>query len=71
MSDLVVTKEKTHSQVSLFLHEAHPRERERGFSSRSVRRFCLKNGKRAENHLSNEQLERSTKEVVARLGLFA
>ena len=40
--DLVVTQGKTHSQVSLLLQEAYPGKR--GLSSRSVRRFCLKNG---------------------------
>ena len=37
---------KTHSQVSLFLQEAYPGNK--GFSSWSVRRFCLKNGLHAE-----------------------
>lgn len=37
---------KTHSQVSFFLQEAHPGNK--GFSSWSVSRFCLKNGLHAE-----------------------
>ena len=48
--DLVVTQGKTHSQVSLLLQEAYPGKR--GLRSRSVRRFCLKNGIRAPNRLS-------------------
>ena len=39
--DLVVTRGKTHSQVSLMLQEAYPAGK-RGLSSRSVRRFALK-----------------------------
>ena len=67
--DLVVTQGKTHSQVSLLLQEAYPGKR--GLSSRSVRRFCLKNGIHAQNWLSNEELEHYTKQVVARVGIFA
>ena len=67
--DLVVTQGKTHSQVSLLLQEAYPGKR--GLSSRSVRRFCLKNGIHAQNRLSNEELEHYTKQVVARVGIFA
>ena len=65
----LVTQGKTHSQVSLLLQEAYPGKR--GLSSRSVRRFCLKNGIHAQNRLSNEELEHYTKEVVARVGIFA
>ena len=67
--DLVVTRGKTHSQVSLMLQEAYPAGK-RGLSSRSVRRFCLKNGIHAQNRLSNEELEHYTKQVVARVGIF-
>ena len=67
--DLVVTQGKTHSQVSLLLQEAYPGKR--GLSSQSVRRFCLKNGIHAQNRLSNEELEHYTKQVVARVGIFA
>ena len=67
--DLVVTKGKTHSQVGLLLQEVYPEKR--GLSSRSVKRFCLKNGIHAQNRLSNEELEHYTKEVVARVGIFA
>ena len=67
--DLVVTQGKTHSQVSLLLQEAYPGKR--GLSSRSVRRFCLKNGIHAQNRLSNEELEHYSKQVVARVGIFA
>ena len=67
--DLVVTQGKTHSQVSLLLQEAYPGKR--GLSSRPVRRFCLKNGIHAQNRLSNEELEHYTKQVVARVGIFA
>ena len=69
MRDLVVTQGKTHSQVILLLQEAYPGKR--GLSSRSVRRFCLKNGIHAQNRLSNEELEHYTKEVVAWVGIFA
>ena len=64
--DLVVTQGKTHSQVSLLLQKAYPGKR--GLSSRSV---CLKNGIHAQNRLSNEELEHYTKQVVARVGIFA
>ena len=67
--DLVVTQEKTHSQVILLLQEAYPGKR--SLSSRSVRRFCLKNGIHAQNRLSNKELEHYTKEVVAWVGIFA
>ena len=39
VKDLVVTQQKTHSEVSLLLKEAHPDRR--GLSSRSVRRFFV------------------------------
>ena len=67
--DLVVMQGKTHSQVSLLLQEAYPGKR--GLRSRSVRRFCLKNGIHSQNRLSNEELEHYTKQVVARVGIFA
>ena len=67
VKDLVVTQQKTHSEVSLLLKEAYPDRR--GLSSRSVRRFCLKNGIQAQNRLSNDELEQCTKEVVARVGI--
>ena len=67
--DLVVTQVKTHLQVSFLLQEAYPGKR--GLSSQSVRRFGLKNGIHAQNRLSNEELEHYTKEVVARVGIFA
>ena len=67
VKDLVVTQRKTHSEVSLLLKEAYPDRR--GFSLRSVRRFCLKNGIHAQNRLSNDELEQCTKEVVARVGI--
>ena len=67
--DLVVTQVKTHLRVSFLLQEAYPGKR--GFSSQSARRFCLKNGIHAQNRLSNEELEHYTKEVVARVGIFA
>ena len=38
VKDLVVTQQKTHSEVSLLLKEAYPDRG--GLSSRSVRRFC-------------------------------
>ena len=67
VKDLVVTQQKTHSEVSLLLKEAYPGRR--GFSLRSVRRFCLKNGIHAQNRLSNDELEQCTKEVVARVSI--
>ena len=67
--DRVVTQGKTHSQVSLLIQEAYPGKR--GLSSRPVRRFCLKNGTHAQNRLSNEELEHYTKQIVARVGIFA
>ena len=44
VQDSVATQGKKHSQFSLFLQESYPRKK--GFSSRSVTRFCfrLKNG---------------------------
>ena len=68
VKDLVVTQRKTHSEVSLLLKEAYPGRR--GFSLRSVRRFCFKNGIHAQNRLSNDELEQYTKEVVARVGML-
>ena len=67
VKDLVVTQQKAHSEVSLLLKEAYPDRR--GFSLRSVRRFCLKNGIHAQNRLSNDELEQCTKEVVARVSI--
>ena len=41
-------------KLVLSLQEAYPGKK--GFSFRSVRRFCLNNGIHVENHLSNEEL---------------
>ena len=67
VKDLVVSQQKTHSEVSLLLKEAYPDRR--GLSSKSVRRFCLTNGIHAQNRLSNDELEQCIKEVVARVGI--
>ena len=37
----------------------------KGLSSRSVRRFCLKNGIHLHNRLTNDELEQCTRDVVA------
>ena len=67
VKDLVVTQQKTNSEISLLLKEAYPGRR--GLSLRSVRRFCFKNGIHAQSCLSNDELEQCTKEVVARVGI--
>ena len=56
-------------KLVLFRKEAYPGKK--GFSFRSARGFCLNNRIHVENHLSNEEQEPCTKEVAARLGLFA
>ena len=65
IKDLVITQRKTHSEVSLLLKERFPDKK--GLSSRSVRRFCLKNGIHLHNRLSNDELEQCTRDVVARV----
>ena len=52
MKDLVITQRKTDSEVSLLLKERFPDKK--GFSSRSVRRFCFENGINLRNRLSND-----------------
>ena len=67
IKDLVITQRKTHSEVSLFLKERFPSKKD--LSSKSVRRFCFENGINLHNRLSNDELEQSTRDVVARLSL--
>ena len=63
IKDLVITQRKTHSEVSLLLKERF--HDKKGLSSRSVRRFCLKNGIHLHNRLTNDELEQCTRDVVA------
>ena len=67
IKDLVITQRKTQSEVSLFLKERFPSKKD--LSSKSVRRFCFENGINLHNRLSNDELEQSTRDVVARLSL--
>ena len=63
IKDLVITQRKTHSEVSLLLKERF--HDKKGLSSRSVWRFCLKNGIHLHNCLSNDELEQCSRDVVA------
>ena len=65
IKDLIITKKKTLSEVSLLLKEIFPDKK--GFSSRSVRRFCFESGINLHNCLSNDELEECTRDVVARV----
>ena len=67
IKDLVITQRKTQSEVSLFLKERFPSKKD--LSSESVRRFCFENGINLHNRLSNDELEKCTRDVVARLSL--
>ena len=67
IKDLVITQRKTDSEVSLLLKERFPDKK--GFSSRSVRRFCFENGINLRNRLSNDELEQCTRDVVARVSI--
>ena len=62
IKDPVITQRKTHSEVSLLLKERFPDKK--GFSSRSVRRFCFENGINLHNRLLNDELEQCTRDVV-------
>ena len=62
IKDLVITQRKTHSEVSFLLKERFPDKK--GFSSRSVRRFCFENGINLRNRLLNDELEQCTRDVV-------
>ena len=61
IKDLVITQRKTHSEVSFLLKERFPDKK--GFSSRSVRRFCFENGINLRNSLLNDELEQCTRDV--------
>ena len=66
IKDLIITQRKTLSEVSLLLKERFPDKK--GFSSRSVRRFCFESGiTKLHNCLSNDELEECTRDVVARV----
>ena len=67
INDLVITKRKTLSVVSLLLKERFPHKK--GFILRSVRRFCFENGINLHNRLSNDELEQCTRDVVARVSI--
>ena len=65
IKDLVITQRKTHSKVSLLPKERFPDKK--GFSSRSVRRFCFESGINLHNCLSNDEFEECTRDIVARV----
>ena len=65
IKDLIITQRKTLSEVSLLLKERFPDKK--GFSSRSVRRFCFESGINLHNCLSNDELEECTRDIVARV----
>ena len=65
VKDLIVNKKKTHSEVSLILQEAYPEKK--GFSVRSVRRFCYENDIHSQQHVSNDDLEQCARTVVAKV----
>ena len=67
LKDLIITQRKTHSEANLSLKERFLDKK--GFSSRSVWRFCFKNEINLHNRLSNDELERCTWDVVARVGI--
>ena len=65
IKDLVITQRKTHSEVSFLPKERFPDKK--GFSSRSVRRFCFESGINLHNCLSNDEFEECTRDIVARV----
>ena len=65
IKDLITTQRKTLSEVSLLLKERFPDKK--GFSSRSVRRFCFESGINLHNSLSNDEFEECTRDIVARV----
>ena len=57
MKSLVLTKRKTHQEISNILKERHPDMR--GLSAMNVRRFCNKNGMRTRTTLDDSELDDS------------
>ena len=55
---------KTHAEMSWILKEMFPGER--GFSERSVRRYCLKHDI-IRGHIANEELEDHVRKAVAQV----
>ena len=63
MKSLVITKRKTHQEISNILKERHPVMR--GVSAMNVRRFCNKNGKRIRTTLDDSEIEKKVKKSIA------
>ena len=69
MKSLVLTKRKTHQEISNILKERHPDMR--GLSAMNVRRFCNESGIRTRATLDDSEIEKevtkSITEVISKL----
>ena len=69
MKSLVLTKRKTHQEISNILKERHPDMR--GLSTMNVRRFCNENGIRTRTTLDDSELEKEvTKSITEVISKF-
>ena len=55
MKSLLLTKRKTHQEISNILNERHPDMQ--GLSAMNVRRFCNQNGIRTQKNLDDSEIE--------------
>jgi len=62
MKYLVLTKRKTHQEISDMLKERHPGIM--GLSLISVRRFCVKNGIRTKKFFNGKEAEKEVSKSV-------
>ena len=69
MKSLVLTKRKTHQEISNILKERHPDMR--GLSAMNVRRFCNENGIRTRTTLDDSEIEKEvTKSITEVISKF-
>ena len=62
MKSLVLTKRKTHQEISNILKERHPDMR--GLSAMNVRRFCNENGIRTRTTLDDSEIEKEVAKSI-------
>ena len=68
IADLVHQK-KTYLEISTLLKTMHPDKK--GFSERSVRRFCDANGISKQSKIDNDRLDDIVQEVVSKVSTFS
>lgn len=64
----IVVAKKTHAQVAEELQDAFPGER--GFSTRSVRRFCDRHDIHSRSQLSEQQIDTAVASAISKVSVY-